>query len=79
MNKKKIVNTILIFFISYLILGITFYIRNNFSDEYFEQIIFSLYTLKGTSMNVIGTGWLFKINEIINNIKFNYNNNIFYS
>ena len=58
MNKKKIVNTILIFFISYLILGITFYIRNNFSDEYFEQIIFSLYTLKGTSMNVIGTGFL---------------------
>ena len=58
MNKKKIINTILIFFISYLILGITFYIRNNFSDEYFEQIIFSLYTLKGTSMNVIGTGFL---------------------
>ena len=55
-NKSKIIKQSIILFISLYLLSGSLYVKNNFSDEYFEQIVFSFYTMKGAATSAVTEG-----------------------
>lgn len=55
-NKSKIIKQSIILFISFYLLSASLYVKNNFSDEYFEQIVFSFYTMKGAATSAVTEG-----------------------
>ena len=55
-NKSKIIKLSIILFISFYLLSGSLYVKNNFSDEYFEQIVFSFYTMKGAATSDVTEG-----------------------
>lgn len=55
-NKSKIIKLSIILFISFYLLSASLYVKNNFSDEYFEQIVFSFYTMKGAATSPVTEG-----------------------
>lgn len=55
-NKSKIIKQSIIIFISFYLLSGSLYVKNNFSDEYFEQIVFSFYTMKGAATSAVTEG-----------------------
>lgn len=55
-NKSKIIKQSIILFISFYLLSASLYVKSNFSDEYFEQIVFSFYTMKGAATSPVTEG-----------------------
>ena len=55
-NKSKIIKQSIILFISFYLLSASLYVKNNFPDEYFEQIVFSFYTMKGAATSAVTEG-----------------------